>query len=394
MAVRIRRDRGRAEERWLQPPRLRTLAHDDERHASWLELFFDLVFVVAITELSRLLVTDHSARGFVIFALLFVPVWVAWQGFMAYATRFDTDDLAFRVAYFAAMLAIAALAVQIEDVAHGTHSAGFAIAYVCLRSIMLLLYLRAWLAVPEARPLVRFYATGYGIGAAMWLGSLLVPTPWRYAVWIAAQILELSLPPLSTQLHRRIPTDPRHLPERWALFTLIVLGESVAVVALQTSQTHWNVSAVAAAALGFTAVAGVWWLYYDRQESVALGGSTMGVVVYSYAHLPLLIGLAAMSAGLRLLIDHAGADRLGWGPAAALLGGAVVFLLSLIGTRTVVVASGRRRGVTLKLAAAAAILVLLAAQPVLPPLAMAAILAAIFVVVVYAEHRLFSSPDT
>src|SRR5438477_4229287 len=145
---------------WFRPPRLRTLADEGERHASWLELFFDLVFVVAITELSRVLVEDHSPLGFVRFAALFLPVFVAWQGFMAYATRFDTDDLGFRAAYFAAMLAIAALAVQIDDVAHGAHSAGFAAAYVALRSIMLLLYARAWRSVSEARALIRFYGGG------------------------------------------------------------------------------------------------------------------------------------------------------------------------------------------------------------------------------------------
>ena len=109
---------------WFQPPQLRTLADEGERHASWLELFFDLVFVVAITELSQYLVADHSAGGFLRFAALFVPVWVAWQGYMAYATRFDTDDLGFRLAYFGAMLAIAAMAVLIGDVARGVHSAG------------------------------------------------------------------------------------------------------------------------------------------------------------------------------------------------------------------------------------------------------------------------------
>src|SRR5919198_2647011 len=168
---------------WFQPPRLLTLADERERHASWLELFFDLVFVVAITELSRTLVADHSAAGFLRFAALFVPVWVAWQGYMAYATRFDTDDLAFRLAYFAAMLAIAALAVLIGDVADGVHSAAFAVSYVLLRSIMLALYWRAWRAVPEARALIRFYGLGYAAGAALWLLSLAFPTPWRYVVW-------------------------------------------------------------------------------------------------------------------------------------------------------------------------------------------------------------------
>ena len=136
--------RSRRRERWFTPPRLLTARESGERHASWLELFFDLVFVVAITELAQALVVDHSTGGFLRFAALFVPVWVAWQGYMAYATRFDTDDALFRVAYFAAMLAIAALAVLIHDVARGTHSAEFALAYVALRSFMLGLYARAW----------------------------------------------------------------------------------------------------------------------------------------------------------------------------------------------------------------------------------------------------------
>src|SRR5919204_1459478 len=338
---------------WFQPPRLLTLADEGERHASWLELFFDLVFVVAITELSQALVSDHSAGGFLRFAALFVPVWVAWQGYMAYATRFDTDDLGFRVAYFGAMLAIAAMAVLVGDVSRGEHSAAFAVSYVVLRSIMLALYWRAWRAVPEARVLVRFYGLGYAAGVGLWLVSLAFPTPWRYAVWICAQVLELSLPPLSTQLHRRIPTSASHLPERWALFTLIVLGESVVAVAVATAGAHWHFTSAAVAVLGFGAVAAIWWLYYDRQAGVALRGSTISIVVYSYAHLPLLIGLAAISAGLRLLIERAGSDRLGAGSSVAFLRGAALFVVSLIAMRLVTLQRSHRRGATLKLAAAA-----------------------------------------
>jgi low temperature requirement protein LtrA len=139
------------------PPRLLTVQEGDHRHASWLELFFDLVFVVAITQLSHELVVDHSTGGFLRFAALFVPVYVAWQGCMAYETRFDTDDVAFRLAYFVAMLAVAAMAVLIDDVAHGHSSAAFAGAFVTLRSVMLALYWRAWRAVPEARELISFY---------------------------------------------------------------------------------------------------------------------------------------------------------------------------------------------------------------------------------------------
>ena len=168
VSVEIRRPaQADGREPWFVTPRLLTTHETGERRATWLELFFDLVFVVAITQLSSQLVLDHSTGGFLRFAGLFVPVYVAWQGYMAYATRFDTDDLGFRIAYFAAMLAIAAMAVLIGDVAHGVHSAGFVVAYACLRSFMLALYWRAWRAVPEARQLVRLYGIGYAVGVAI-----------------------------------------------------------------------------------------------------------------------------------------------------------------------------------------------------------------------------------
>ncbi len=312
------------------PPRLRTTYEVDERHASWLELLFDLVLVVAITELSHQLVVDHSIAGFLRFAALFVPVYVAWQGYTFYATRFDTDDLAFRVAYFAAMLAIAALAVLIDDVARGEHSAGFAVAYVCLRSFMLALYARAWRAVAEARPLIRLYGSGYTAGVAIWLASLAVDPPLRYVVSGIALWLELSLPPLSTRIHRRVPTSGSHVPERWALLTPIVLGESVAAVALRTADANWQSA--------------------DR---------------------------------------GAGEEQLGAGPSTALLGGVIVYLVSLVATRSVTVARPRRVGVFGTLGAAAIILgLLLVAEGAVPPVALAAGLAFVLAAVVFAERML------
>ena len=103
--------------------------------------------MVAIAQLAHELVVDHSLRGFLVFGALFLPVFIAWQGFTIYADRFDTDDVVFRLVIFAAMLAIAALAVQIPDVAHG-ESTGFVIAYVVLRSLMVGLYLRSYRHVP------------------------------------------------------------------------------------------------------------------------------------------------------------------------------------------------------------------------------------------------------
>jgi low temperature requirement protein LtrA len=373
--------------RWVTPPRLRTVASGDgERHASWLELFFDLVFVVAITQLAHELELDHSARGFLIFVGLFVPVYVAWQGFSLYADRFDTDDLVMRVVFFAAMLAIAALSVQIPDVAHGEGSVGFVLAYVTLRTLMLGLYWRAWRAVPQARPLIRVYGSGYAVGAAIWLASLAVDPPGRYVVWAIALTLELSLPPLTTRIHRRVPTSGGHVPERWALFTMIVIGESVVAVALGTAGSEWAFASAAAAVLGFAAVAAAWWLYFDSQADVVLQGGTASVVVYSYAHLPLLVALAAMSAGLRLAIDHAGDDSLGTGGAAAFAGGAALFLVALVVTRTVTVTGPRRLGVSLKLATVAVLVGLIAAEALVRPAVLAGLVALALAALVFLER--------
>jgi low temperature requirement protein LtrA len=386
----VRSTVGQARLPWLVPPRLRTSeAEDDERHATWLELFFDLVFVVAITEGAQLLVGDHSTMGFLRFAGLFVPVWVAWQGYMAYADRFDTDDILFRGALLLAMLAIAALAVLIPDVARGVHTVGFAVAYVVLRSIMLTLYARAWRSVPDARPLILRYGIGYGIAVAMWLGSLAVPTPGRYAVWGAALVLDLSIPPLSVRIHRILPMSRSHLPERWALFTLIVIGESVVAVALSVSGAQWRMDSVAVAMLGFIAVAAVWWLYFDRLGRVVLRGTP---VIYSYAHLPLLLALAMLSAGLRLAINQAGADHLDTGTSVALLGGVVLYVLSLIGARSVVVIAHRRIGISLELGAVALVGGLLGAQVALPPVAVSGIVAGILMALVVAERGLIPAP--
>lgn len=127
-------------------------------------------------------------------------------------------------------------------------------------------------------------------------------------------------------------------------------------------------------------------MYFDRQANVVLQAGTPTVVVYSYAYLPLLMGLAAMSAGLGLLIEHASDAHLGAGPSIAYLGGAVVFLLSLVATRMVTVTGARRLGISLKLGASAAILGVLATQRLIPPVALAAALVLVLAALVFVEQ--------
>ena len=148
----------------LDPPRLRTVTDpDEERHATWFELYFDLVFVVAVGELAAALARDPSAADFARFAGLFVVVAWAWAGFTFYANRFDTDDLIYRLAKSGAMLAIAAIAINVHLVMRGHGgTVGFALGYVVVRSLLVFLYFRARLHVRgQGRTLIDMYIAGF-----------------------------------------------------------------------------------------------------------------------------------------------------------------------------------------------------------------------------------------
>jgi low temperature requirement protein LtrA len=272
-------------------------------------------------------VLDHSLGGFGIFAGLYLPVFIAWQGFTFYADRFDTDDVLFRSVMLAAMLAIAALAVQIPDVATGRHDGGFVVAYVTLRSLLIGLYLRAWRSAPEARPLIARYAGGYSVSVALWLASLLVAPPVRYVLWGVGLAIEYAMPVLAQRIHTRLPVDPSHVPERFALFTIIVLGESVVAVALGTADQHWRVASAMTAVLGFAAVACLWWVYFDRGIEGGLSSRTGSMQVFTRVHIPLLAALTAVGAGVHMLIDEAAGGDVQTGAAVALNGGAALYLL-------------------------------------------------------------------
>jgi low temperature requirement protein LtrA len=394
--LRFGRD-SRSAQPWLRPPRLRTLAEEDagdERHASWLELFFDIVFVVAIAELSHELVVNHTLGGFAVFAALFVPIFVAWQGFSFYADRFDTDDVPFRVCVLVAMLAVAALAIQIPNVAHG-ESAGFALAYVAIRVLTVILNLRAYRHVPLARPLIGRYVIAFSFSVALWTGSLAVPEPWRFVVWGIGLAVDLGVPAISgPRFVGRVPLHASHIPERFALFTIIVLGESVVAVALGVAGSDWRLSSAAGAALGFLVVACLWWTYFDVGAGLALAPGPWTAVRYIYVHVPMWAALTAVAAGVNLLIEEASTTSLDAGARWALCGGAAVYLCctSLIQDAT---ARGILRTILgLRLSVVGLLVALTFIGAGLRPVIFAAVMLAVLVALVAFEISRNLRPDT
>jgi low temperature requirement protein LtrA len=367
--------------RWLRPPTLRAGEglEMEERHATWTELFFDLVFVAAIAALGAILREDPSLDGILRMAGLFVPVWWVWIGFTLYADRFDSDDAVFRCLMFAGMLASGALAVNVHFVAEGS-SAGFALSYVAVRVILLTLYDRARRNVPEARPLVVRYMRGFSVAATLWLVSLAF-TGWaRYAIWALAMTIDIGTPvTMPVRIMRRLPVHESHLPERFGLFILIVLGETVVSVTAASANIEWSLRAGLVAAGGFVTVACLWWIYFDLLDLGAIRRGFRATQVYFYGHLPLLMGLTGIGAGTKLAIDSAKRDALDGGARATLLGGAALSLIVMATIEGVGKGTLRDRGVLGRLAAAAALAGLALLGGGLAPVALVAVLVVVLV---------------
>jgi low temperature requirement protein LtrA len=189
----------------LEPPRLRTTEGAMERHATWFELYFDLVFAAAIFELATGLADDPSAAVFARFAGLFVAVSLAWTHFTVYANRFDTDDLIYRLAKAAAALALAAIAIEIPRVLAGDGgTVAFAACYAVVRLLLAALYIRARLHIRgQERKLIDTYIGTFSFTAGLWLVSIFVPGPYRFIVWGVALGLELCVPPYAWRTRSR-----------------------------------------------------------------------------------------------------------------------------------------------------------------------------------------------
>ena len=315
--------------RWLRPPQLRTLDDQGERHATWLELFFDLVFVISIAEVAHTLEDYRTLPDFLGTAGLFVAVWWAWVGYTVYADRFDTDDVAHRVLVLAGMLAVIAMALSVHDALHGG-SARFALAFVAVRGIVLLLNARARRHAAPARPLLNLFLAAFSTGAALWLLSVFVPEPARYVLWGVALVIELSAPWVGRRQIVKAPVHTSHLVERFGLFTLIVLGESVVRVAQGAADVDdWTTATLAAAGGGFLLVAGLWWLYFDRLDEGTVRSVLRGLV-WNYTHLPLLAGLVSVAVGTEYAILDAAGGQLERSTTAALGGGTALYLLSTV----------------------------------------------------------------
>jgi low temperature requirement protein LtrA len=315
-------------------PQLRTDEEEDrERRVSWLELFYDLVFVVVIAEVAHYLSSHISPAGVVGYVLLFLPVWWVWIGGTFYTERFETEDLSYRLFTFFQMIPVAAMAVFAYQGLDET-AAGYGLAYAAARTVITVMWARAGLHAPAFRPVAKRFVFGFCIAILLFALSAFVEPPLRFALWGLGLLIDLLTPAFTLNLQRQLPRfSSSKLPERFGLFVIIVLGEAIVGVVLGVAELReesaLSLTTYIESMLGLTLAFGLWWVYFDF---LSLRKSKPGIwwsFAWNYFHLPLVMALAAIGAGVLAALTAENAPALA--ASHALLAGATGIALIAIG---------------------------------------------------------------
>jgi len=276
-------------------------AHAPGRKATWFELFFDLVFVVAVAQLSGTYAHHFDWAGAARSALLLLAMWWCWLGHTFHATRFDQQRTDQRALGLAQILAVCVIAYGVSD-AFGARGTAFAIGLAAFKALLALAYLgeRRWRG---AHGLIQAYAGLYLLQAALWAASAWLPPTPRLALWLLALMLDLASPWWVARYTTTVRPHPEHLPERFGLFTIILLGEGMASVVHALDHGATLHGPAVAAALGGAVLTFATWLGYfevtrahgERHIEGTAGGRDLRL--WAYGHVPVYLGVFCLAAG-------------------------------------------------------------------------------------------------
>jgi low temperature requirement protein LtrA len=316
-----------------------------ERRTTPVELFWDLVFVFAITQVTTLLHDDLSWAGFGRGMLVLALVWWAWSAFVWAANAADEASAAFRLSLLAAMVLSFVVGLTVPE-AWGSEAKLFAATYAGVRLVHLALYADASRRGNASWEAIAGFAVTVVVGMALLIAGAFVDPGPRAALWAVAAAIDYAGPAWLTRERLRglQRVAVAHFAERYSLFVIICLGESIVSIGAGAGHAHLDAGLVGAVALGAVLIVALWWTYFDRLAAVAeerLRRHPDPVLAaadsYSYLHLPIVAGIIIFAVGAKALVAAPGeplvdAERLALcGGLALYLAGLAAFWLRLLG---------------------------------------------------------------
>ena len=302
-----------------------------------LELFFDLVFVFALTQVTGLMADDPTWQGLGRGMLVLAALWWAWGAYAWLTNEIDADEDLPRLAIFVSMAALLIAALAVPN-AFGDDGVAFACAYFVVRAMHIVLFAEATphLAVHEAA--MRLARTAIPAPALL-IAAGFLDGPAQAALWILALAIDYGGPLVFGVSGYRVSAG--HFAERFALIVIIALGESIVAIGVGAAGLELDAGLMAAAALGIGISCALWWTYFDwaaiHAEQVFRDTSgddraRMARDAYSYFHLPMVAGIILVALGIKKTIEHVG-DPLKTVPAVALFGGIALYLAGHVAFR-------------------------------------------------------------
>jgi low temperature requirement protein LtrA len=364
----------------------------EEARVTPLELFFDLVFVLALTQCTALMADQPTWEGLAKGMLVLAVMWWAWVGYAWLTSVIDPEEGAVRLVMFAAMAGLLIVALCVPGV-FTDEALLFAGAYGVVRIAHLALF---FLACRDDPLLRRAVFTGLTVSTAVAIGLLVIASFLdgiaQGAVWALAIAIDMSGPLFHGQDGWRLV--PGHFAERHGLIIIIALGESIVAIGIG-AEGNVTAGVVIAASFGVMVAAAMWWLYFDvvalaaeRRLADAAPGrerNTMARDSFSYLHLPMVAGIVLLALGLKKTLEHV-EDPLKLVPAVALLGGTALYLVAHVAFRYRNVHSfNRHRAIT-----AVLLVALIPVAVEVPALATVGAVAAILALLIAYEVRRYA----
>ncbi|MDX6744395.1 low temperature requirement protein A [Actinocorallia sp. A-T 12471] len=281
---------------------------EEHRASTPLELFFDLCFVVAVAQAGSALhhAVDEGRvmHGLGAYLMVFFAIWWAWMNFTWFASAYDTDDVPYRCAVLVQIVGSLIIAAGVGRAFTAEDFTVVVIGYGVMRAALVCQWLRVAVEDPSGRATAVRSAVGLVALQCLWVGFLFVPPELRGPAWAACALLDLAVPVLAAQA--QTSWHPGHIAERYGLFTLIVLGESVgaAALAFQDAFALGHTAQLVVTALGGVLVmTALWWLYFSRDAAVLLT-SARAALVWGYGHYMVFASSAAVGAGLSIVASR------------------------------------------------------------------------------------------